>query len=130
MHRFQSKSSIHRFRFVAILLCIRALLMPFAILLLIYSFVIHMQQLTITALILGGASILLLVLQWITAQRTRCPLCMTPVLAHKDCSKHRSARKLLGSYRLKVAVAVLSKGRFHCPYCHEPSALELRNRLR
>lgn len=127
MHRFQSKSTIHRFRFVSLLFCLKAILMPVAALLLVYSVVLAKRHLVILSLILGGTALLLLIIQWATASRTRCPLCMTPVLAKKDCSKHRNARRLFGSYRLRVALSVLSKGRFHCPYCHEPSALQLRN---
>ena len=62
------------------------------------------------------------------AAKTRCPLCLTPVLATKGCSKHRNARTLLGSHRLRVAMSVLFKGRFYCPYCHEPSVLEVRQK--
>jgi hypothetical protein len=51
---------------------------------------------------------------------------MTPVLGNKDCTKHRSAKTLLGSHRLRVAVSLLCTGRFRCPYCGEPTLLEVR----
>jgi hypothetical protein len=50
------------------------------------------------------------------------------VLATKACSKHRKAKRLLGSYRLKAAVSMLTLGHFYCPYCNEPSVLEVRAR--
>jgi hypothetical protein len=53
---------------------------------------------------------------------------MTPVLAKKRCAKHRRARTFLGSHRLRVAMAVIFTKSFRCPYCHESTALEVRER--
>jgi hypothetical protein len=128
MHRFRSKSIINRFRLVSMLVCLKFLLLPAAIALIITSVARSDIRLVILALWLGGAAFLLIIVQWITAARTRCPLCMTPVLAKKGCSKHRHSRKLFGSYRLRVATSVLTKGRFTCPYCNEPSSMEVRHR--
>lgn len=128
MHRFQSKSTIIRFRFASLLLCLKFLLAPAAGGLLAYSILRHDMKLTWIAIGLGGAALFTLILQWILASRTRCPLCLTPVLATKGCSKHRNAKTVLGSYRLRVSLAVLCKGSFRCPYCNEPSVMEVRNR--
>ena len=68
--------------------------------------------------------------QWITSTRARCPLCMTPVLADKSCAKHGNARSMLGSYRLRVAVAILFRNQFRCPYCGEPTVMQVRKRRR
>ncbi len=110
------------------LVCLKFLLLPAAIALVITSIARSDIDMVIIALWLGGTALVLIVIQWITATRTRCPLCMTPVLAKKGCSKHRHSRKLFGSYRLRVATSVLTKGRFTCPYCNEPSAMEVRHR--
>lgn len=128
MHRFQSKSTIVRFKFAALLLCIKCLLAPLAVGLLAYSIFKHDMKLTWIAIGLGGTALFTLILQWILATRTRCPLCLTPVLATKGCSKHRHAKTFLGSYRLRVSLAVLFKGSFRCPYCNEPSVMEVRQR--
>lgn len=128
MHRFQSRSTIVRFKFASLLLCLKWLLAPVAIGLLVYSIIKHDMDLTWVAIGLGGATIFALILQWILASRTRCPLCLTPVLATKGCSKHRHAKTVLGSYRLRVSLAVLFKGSFRCPYCNEPSVMEVRDR--
>lgn len=128
MHRFPSKSTIHRFRLVALLLCLRCLAVPVIAGILIYSFIHTDPYLTILALGLGLVCVLMSIMQWLLAGRARCPLCMTSVLARRGCAKHRSARTLLGSYRLRVALAILFRGAFHCPYCHEPSAMEVRER--
>lgn len=56
----------------------------------------------------------------------RCPLCQNPPMGAKSCGKHRSAMKLLGSYRATVALSVLFRNQFRCPYCGEPSQCKLR----
>ena len=58
------------------------------------------------------------------------PLVLTPVLASKDCAKHRRARTFLGSHRLRVALSILFKNTFRCPYCWEKSAMTVRSRRR
>ena len=88
------------------------------------------KQLTHIAIASGVLTLLCMAAQWILARRALCPLCMTPVLANKLCAKHRNARKLLGSHRLRVAVSVLTKGTFTCPYCYEASEMEVRHRRR
>jgi hypothetical protein len=128
MHRFQSKSTILRFKFTALLLCMKCLLAPITAGVLIYSILKHDMHLTWIAIGLGGLTILTVIVQWVLASRTRCPLCLTPVLATKGCSKNRNAKTFLGSYRLRVSLAVLIKGSFRCPYCNEPSAMEVRER--
>ena len=55
---------------------------------------------------------------------------MTPVLAKKDCTKHRHARTFLGSHRLRVALAILFRNSFRCPYCNESTILEVRGQSR
>ncbi|MES2659310.1 MAG: hypothetical protein V4689_11890 [Verrucomicrobiota bacterium] len=130
MHRFQSKSVIRRLRFAAFLLCLKILLPLATVVVLVRSLLLHDQQMTMIAVGMAALTIFCIVLQSILANRACCPLCMTPVLAAKGCSKHRNARSLLGSHRLRVAVAVLCKGSFTCPYCHEASIMEVRDRHR
>ena len=43
------------------------------------------------------------------------------------CSKHRDAKKLMGSHRLRVALAIVCKNQFRCPYGNESTTLELRH---
>lgn len=128
MHRLRSKIYITRFRVTALLFCVRSLLIPLAVAVLISSILFKDKELAMLAIGLGCLAILVTIIQWIMAQRVRCPLCLTPVLAVKGCSKHRNARTFLGSYRLRVALAILFGHYFHCPYCHEPTAMEVRDR--
>jgi hypothetical protein len=71
---------------------------------------------------------LVVLMQWLIAARANCPLCLTPVLTAKDCAKHRNARSFLGSHRLRVALEILFRNCFRCPYCGESTALEVRTR--
>lgn len=126
MHRFHSKSAILRFRLAAFFFCATHLLIPLVAGILFYSLIIFDRRLTIISIVLLGLTLIIGFLQWVFCARTRCPLCMTPVLARKGCAKHRKARKFLGSYRLRVAFSILTRNSFLCPYCNESSALELR----
>jgi hypothetical protein len=130
MHHLRSKSAIHRFRCAAFLLCAKCLLTPLAVGLLIYSFILSDQELMLIAMGLILLVVLVVILQWLIGARTNCPLCMTAVLANKRCVKHRNARTFLGSHRLRVSMAILFTNSFRCPYCHEPTALELRGKYR
>lgn len=128
MHQFRSKSTVLRFRLNALLLVLKYAVVPVISGLLVYSFYKSDHGLAIFTLGLGFITLVMGILQWLMASRTRCPLCMTPVLGSKVCSKHRHARSFLGSFRLRVALAVLFRGSFLCPYCDEKSAMEVRLR--
>jgi hypothetical protein len=101
-------------------------MIPLVVIPLLYSLAVVNRELGMVSMGLFAIAIILTILEWIFCARTRCPLCLTPVLAAKSCSKHRKARKLMGSYRLRVALGILCKNSFQCPYCSESSALELR----
>ncbi|MEO8616724.1 MAG: hypothetical protein ABI600_16385, partial [Luteolibacter sp.] len=126
MHRLGSQSIVYRFRIAALLLCSRCILALACVFLLVYSIYIGNRELTLIGIGLGVLTTLIIIIQWLVSARARCPLCLTPVLANKHCAKHRNARKFLGSHRLRVALAVLLKGSFICPYCHEPTSVEAR----
>ena len=130
MHRLRSKSAILRLRIASLLICAKCLLVPLSASLLIYSIMVHDDGLTLISLGIILLTALVVILQWLIAARTNCPLCMTAVLAQKGCTKHRNARTFLGSHRLRVALAILFTNSFRCPYCHEPSVLEVRGNYR
>lgn len=70
------------------------------------------------------------IVNYLMSLRLRCPLCMVPPLHNRRCSKHRSVRKVLGSHRLATALSILFKDCFRCPYCGEPTVMEIRQRGR
>jgi hypothetical protein len=80
------------------------------------------------ALVILGAGFLLFIGQWITASRARCPLCTIPPLLRKGCQKNRQSKRVFGSYRMRVAMTVLLRGSFQCPYCGESTKLRVRDR--
>ena len=129
MHRPRSTTAVFRFRLAATLLVGNCVLALVAVALIARSLVTQNFQSTM----IGSGFVLLILLlvvgQWIAAAGTRCPLCCTPVLAPMRCAKHRHARTLLGSHRLRVALAILCKNHFRCPYCHETTGLEVRDIL-
>ncbi len=126
MHQLRSKLTITRFRLVATLLALKVLLIPAVIGLLFYAYTTSNHGLIKLALGLAGLTAVIGVLVWSLASSARCPLCMMPVMGNLKCSPHRRARPLLGSHRNRVAFAILSKGWFTCPYCHEQTAMQVR----
>lgn len=128
MHRLQSRSVLVRFRLSAWFFILSLILIPAGIGYLGWSIFVHLHQHILFASLVIGAGIACLIIQWISASRARCPLCLTPSMAKKNCSKNRNAKKLLGSYRLKVASSIIFQNHFRCPYCNEPTALEVRHR--
>lgn len=128
MHRLHSKFSIYRFRFSAFLLCACCVLAPTAAALIIQALITNDRPLAVIGIGLLGGTFLFAILQWMLASRTSCPLCMTPVLAPRKCVTHRNTQTLLGSYRLRVALSVLLKNSFQCPYCAESTAIKVRKK--
>ena len=126
MHHPRSTSAILRFRLAACLLVGNCLLAGVAGYLLVRSLMTQNFQWTMIGSGFVALILLLVIAQWIAASRTRCPLCCTPVLAPMRCAKHRRARMLLGSHRLRVALAILFKNQFRCPFCNEVTGLEVR----
>lgn len=129
MHHLRSASAVVRFRLAALLWFGICLLAPLAAGLLLQSLLTDNFGLTLAGSGLAILSLGLFIPQWAAGSRTDCPLCWTPVLAPKACMKHHRAKTVLGSHRLRVALAILLKNKFRCPYCNESTALEFPNSL-
>lgn len=129
MHHPRSHSAIWSFRIAAFLLVGNYLLALIAVGILIHSFFFDNRQWIMVGASLAIVCLFLVIAQWISASRTFCPLCKTPVLAPKACTKHRRSKTFMGSHRLLVAMGILFKSSFRCPYCNEPTAMELRKTL-
>ena len=128
MHNLPSQELVTRFRCAALLLLFNQLLIPVALALLVYSLVISEPNLTHLALALIVFSVLIMIVQAIIASRARCPLCIGLPLRNNACVKHRDARSVCGSYCLGVALTVVFRGDFRCPYCGELTAVRVRQR--
>ena len=126
MYHLRSRYAVICCRLAAWLLFLKWLLIPSAFIALAGAWINIDKQLALLALCLFAAAGVVGVIQWGFAALVRCPLCLTLPIAHRICSKHRNAKRLLGSYRLRVACTVIFRKHFRCPYCGETSAVEIR----
>lgn len=130
MHRLPHKEYLLRYRLAASLLLFKWLMTPVSFLSLGYALFHGERGHVHLALALIGLTVGLFIFQWLIAAYCRCPLCLGLPLAREACVKHRNATRLCGSYRLKVAHAIIWKGYFRCPYCGETTAMEVRQHHR
>jgi hypothetical protein len=119
MHHPRSISAARRLRIASLLLLANRILILAGGGMLLGSISASNHHLMVIGSILVAISLVLIIAQWIAASRAGCPLCRTPVLAPMSCVKHRKARRLLGSYKLRVALSIMFMERFRCPYCNE-----------
>jgi DNA-directed RNA polymerase subunit RPC12/RpoP len=95
-----------------------------------YAFLEHQKTLLLPALAGVILGLLLLVIYRMVSGGARCPLCMSPVLLSQRCQRNKNAKRLLGSYRFRVAKDIALKGAFRCPYCGEQTLCVARDRIR
>lgn len=126
MHKLPNGSSVIRFRLAALLVCVKKLLIFLNLAIYGYAFATHSRELVTTGLFLTAFIFLLYLVRLLLAPSCQCPLCRVSVLSQNICSKSNRARNLLGSYRLRVALQILFKNYFRCPYCNEPTELKPR----
>ena len=127
MHYLHSGKALVAFRFGALATLLFAANFAATLILGPVSLVTHDPKLLRwTLYVLGGLPFTGLLYMFF-AVRARCPLCMNPPLVTRACQKHRTARTLVGSYRLRVATAVTLTGGFHCPYCGERTRCVVRD---
>jgi len=130
MHQYQSISSIRRLRLAAALMCVRCLLSAVFLVVLADSLILCDLELALIGIGLIGLTLLVGCFQWIAASESHCPLCRTAVLMNNKCAKHKRVRRFMGSHRLPVAVSILFRKSFICPFCHERTTLEVRTHKR
>ena len=75
-----------------------------------------------------GLTLLIALLQRITASFVGCPLCRMHPIASSGCQKSTKVKALFGSRRTRVAISTLFLRRFRCPYCGEPTRCNVRSR--
>ncbi len=126
MHRLPSRYAVARFKLTAWVLFFMSLMIPSTFGVLVYSMVTIDRDFMQLALALIGATLFLAILQWCLSCRASCPLCHAKSISHSGCSRHRIARPLFGSYRLRVAYTVIFRGYFRCPYCGESTIVKAR----
>jgi len=70
----------------------------------------------------GGCLALFLLLQMIHSMESSkivCPNCRSQIMLIRSCTKHRDAKKLFGSYSLRLALQVVFTHAFRCQYCFQ-----------
>lgn len=128
MHRLSSHSVVRRYRIASVLFLLVWVGFPTALCLAGFGILKDNRDLLFAGGVLAGVSVVLALVFFVLAARLRCPLCIVQPMQSRSCSRHRSARKALFSYRLKVALSIVSKGNFRCPYCGELTVMEVRTR--
>ncbi len=126
MHRLRHAHTIRSLWIAAFLLCLKRVLIVGTAALFLSSFFYNDAQLSLYGLGLAGVTLLLALIQLLFASAAKCPLCLMPVLSRKGCSTHSNAKRFLGSHRLCVALSILLKRNFRCPFCNEPTVLRLK----
>ena len=86
-------------------------------------FALGAYEQNITHLIIAGACLaLILLLQMIHSiehPKIICPNCRSQILRSNRCAKHRMAKKLLGSYSLRLAFQIVFTNAFLCQFCNQ-----------
>ena len=128
MHRLPSESTLRRFRIASAILIVMWICAPVVLGMLLYGFLTRENEWFAWAGLTVGLGLGCMLIVFMLSGRLRCPLCMMPVLQNRRCVKNRNVEKIFGSHRLKVAHGVLFEDSFRCPYCGEPTAMEVRKR--
>lgn len=123
MHKLPNKSMVMRYRLVAILICLKWLLVFSLIGIFAYSFFIKDRELMIIGIKLAAVAGIVFLVRVLYAPTCKCPLCKVPLLSGQSCSRNMKAKTFLGSYRLRVALDILLLNKFRCPYCNEPTEM-------
>ncbi len=126
MYHLRTKGSVTRFKLASWMWLCKWLLVAAACALLAYCAIAGEQEYLVWAPAMLVAALLAGAVQWVFSHQAHCPLCLTPPLGHHRCAKHRKARRLCGSYRLRVACNVIFSHYFRCPYCGEATAMRMR----
>jgi hypothetical protein len=117
-----------RIRLAALMFVLKFLVLAGSMAVMAYAGLMNERNLAIGGAFGFLAGILIILFSWMLASRANCPLCMMPVLVNKRCSKHGKAKTVFGSHRLRVALSILGRNTFDCPYCMESTAVRTRSR--
>ena len=121
-----SRFAVLRYKLSALGWILLLLLIPAALAASCYTMFVMEREPAGVAIKLIGLAVLVFLMHWVFSLRTRCPRCLTGLFTRKDCSRHGSSRSLLGSHRLRVAVSVIFRNHFQCPWCGESTAMKAR----
>jgi hypothetical protein len=121
-----SRFAVLRYKLAALGWILLMLLIPGAMAMACYTFFVMDSAPGMIALKLIGLALLVYLMHCLFSLRARCPRCLAGSFSRKGCSRHGSSRSLLGSHRLRVAMSVVFRNHFRCPYCGEFTAMKAR----
>jgi hypothetical protein len=128
MHQLPTRSIIRRYRFTALCVVLKWILVAGSALTLIYAVLTDRKDIALISIGMMLGAGFATIGHLIAGMKARCPLCFVPSFSHQQQSKNSRAMHFLGSYRVFVALSVLLRGWFHCPYCGEKTAMKARER--
>ena len=128
MHRLPTRASLRNLRLGTVFLLLLGLAILVFIGMGVAAIITRNPTVVRVFLWVGVALPVIGILYLFFGSKVKCPLCMNPPLRPRHCQKHRNAKRLFGSYRLRVAFSVFFNDNFVCPHCGEPTMLEVRER--
>jgi hypothetical protein len=129
MYYLPNRTVVKRFRFAAFLVLVKWLLITTAFPMFVYALQVERREMSYLAIGLMALAGLVCISHWLVGARARCPMCLVPSFSHKKMAKSAKAGHFMGSYRFFVALGVIFRGCFHCPYCAENVAVQIHRRL-
>ena len=128
MHQLPTQGIVRRYRFAALCVVLKWVLIAASAPLLIYAVLTDHKDIALISIGLMLGAGFATIAHLIAGMRARCPLCFVPSFSHQQQSKSSRALHVLGSYRVFVAISVLLRGWFQCPYCGENTAMKARQK--
>ena len=126
MHQLPSPGIVRRYRLAALCVVLKWILTAASALLLIYAVLIDRKEIALISIGMMMGAGFVTIGHLFAGIKARCPLCFVPSFSHQQQSKNSRALHFLGSYRVFVALSVLLRGWFQCPYCGEKTVMKAR----
>jgi hypothetical protein len=120
MHRQFSQSTIWSLRLGSLHFIANIFAIILGMALLFMGTIASSDIYTLTGFVSLAAGILSILLFKICSSAVTCPICVSRIWANTGCRKHKKSKKSLGlSYRLNIALKILTRQPYRCPYCAE-----------
>lgn len=120
MHRQFSQSTIWSLRLGSLHFVANIFALVFGMTCLVIGTAVRSDTYTLAGFILMAAGILSILLFKMISAATTCPVCISRIWANTGCRKHKKSKKCIGlSYRLDIALKILTRQPYRCPYCAE-----------
>jgi len=120
MHRQFSQSTIWSLRLGSLHFISNIFAVSIGMALLIAGMATRSDIYTLSGFITLAVGVLSILLFKICSSAVTCPVCVGRIWANTGCRKHKKSKKALKlSYRLHIALKILTLQPYRCPYCAE-----------